>query len=84
MIFVSLFALLGNAASLIILQKSKSKEVHMKASMIFTTNDVIINIGVILAGGLVYFTNSKFPYLVVGIIVFGIVVRGALQILKLS
>ena len=84
MIFVSLFALIGNTASLIILQKSKSKEVHMKASIIFTANDVIINIGVILAGGLVYFTNSKFPDLIVGIIVFGIVVRGALRILKLS
>ena len=37
-----------------LLQKSKSREeVHMKASLIFTSNDVIINLGVILAGFLV-------------------------------
>jgi Co/Zn/Cd efflux system component len=37
--------------SLTELQKSKSQEdAHMKASMIFTSNDVIINLGVIAAG----------------------------------
>ena len=52
--------------------------------MIFTSNDVIANIGVIIAGGLVYFTNSKFPDLIVGAIVFILVGQGAMRILKLS
>ena len=56
----------------------------MKASMIFTANDVIINIGVIIAGVLVYFMQSKYPDLIIGSIVFLIVVRGAIRILKLS
>lgn len=84
MIIISLLALTGNAISLYLLQRSKSEDAHMKASMIFTSNDVIINIGVILAGVLVYFTNSKIPDLVVGICVFIIVGRGAFKILKLS
>lgn len=84
MIMVSVFALLANILSLVILQKSKSSEAHMKASMIFTSNDIIINTGVILAGILVYFLNTKIPDLVVGSIVFAIVIRGALRILKLS
>ncbi len=84
MIIVSGFALIANAVSLYILQKSKSNEVHMKASMIFTANDVIINIGVILAGILVFYTQSKYPDLIIGIIIFGIVVRGAVRILKLG
>ena len=51
MIIVSIFALIANGICLYILQKSKSKEeAHMKASMIFTSNDVIINLGVITAG----------------------------------
>jgi Co/Zn/Cd efflux system component len=84
MIFVSIFAFLANAICLYLLQKSKSKEAHMKASMIFTSNDIIINAGVIAAGILVLFTNSKYPDLVIGSLVFLIVFRGAIRILKLS
>lgn len=84
MIFVSLFALIANSICLYLLQKSKSNEVHMKASMIFTSNDVIINTGVILAGVLVLLTKSKYPDLIVGAIVFLIVVKGAFRILKLG
>jgi len=84
MIGVSILALIANSVSLYLLQQSKSTEVHMKASMIFTQNDVIINSGVILAGILVLLTRSKYPDLVVGAIVFLVVVRGATRILKLE
>jgi cation transport ATPase len=84
MIIISVLALIGNALCLYLLQKSKSQEAHMQASMIFTSNDVIVNLGVIVAGTLVYLTNSKYPDLFVGIIVFSIVGQGAFKILKLS
>lgn len=84
MIFISVFALTGNAVCLYLLQKSKSEEAHMKASMIFTSNDVIANLGVMAAGVLVYLTNSKYPDLIVGIVVFFLVAKGALRILKLA
>ncbi len=84
MIIISLFALIANSICLYLLQKSKSKEAHMKASMIFTSNDVIINTGVILAGFLVLLTQSKYPDLIVGTFVFLIVVRGAIKILNIG
>lgn len=56
----------------------------MTASMIFTSNDIIINTGVIAAGILVLLTQSKYPDLIIGAIVFLIVVRGAFRILKLG
>ena len=56
----------------------------MKASMIFTSNDIIINLGVIASGVLVYLLSSAVPDLVIGIVVFIIVIRGALRILKLA
>ena len=84
MIGVSILALIANAICLYLLQKSKSNEAHMKASMIFTSNDVIINSGVILAGVLVLLTQSKYPDLIVGAIVFFIVIRGSVRILKLG
>lgn len=85
MIIVSVFALIANGLCLYILQKSKSKEeAHMKASMIFTSNDVIINLGVIIAGVLVHSFNSPKPDLIIGTIVFALVIQGAIRILKLS
>jgi Co/Zn/Cd efflux system component len=56
----------------------------MQASAIFTSNDIIVNGGVILAGILVYFLESKWPDLIIGGIVFTFVMRGAIKILKLA
>ncbi|NLP58953.1 cation transporter [Lutibacter sp. B1] len=85
MIVVSIFALIANGICLYLMQKSKSKEeAHMKASMIFTSNDVIINLGVITAGILVNWLSSNKPDLIIGTIVFVLVIQGALRILKLS
>jgi len=85
MILVSICALIANGLCLYLLQKSKSKEeAHMQASLIFTSNDVIINLGVIVAGVLVYVTNTRFPDLMIGSIVFVLVLQGAMRILKLG
>lgn len=85
MIIVSILALIANGICLYLLQKSKSKEeAHMKASMIFTSNDVIINLGVIIAGILVNWLDSNKPDLIVGTIVFVLVIQGAIRILKLG
>jgi Co/Zn/Cd efflux system component len=84
MILISFFALAGNACCLYLLQKSKSQEAHMQASMIFTSMDVIANLGVIVAGAFVYLTGSKLPDLIIGTIVFILVGRGSQRILKLS
>ncbi len=85
MIGISFLALLANWYCLVLLQKSKNNnEAHMQASMIFTSNDIVINIGVMLAGVLVYFTHTMYPDLIIGAIVFLIVLKGAFNILKLS
>ena len=85
MIIVSILALIANGICLYILQKSKSKEeAHMKASMIFTSNDIIINLGVISAGLLVNWLSSNTPDLIIGTVVLVLVIQGAFRILKLS
>ena len=85
MIIVSILALIANGICLYLLQKSKSKkEAHMKASMIFTSNDIIINTGVIIAALLVNWLNSSTPDLIIGTIVFILVIQGAIRILKIG
>lgn len=85
MIVVSLLALLANGYALYLMQKSQSKkEAHMQASLIFTSNDIVINLGVIVAGVMVYTLRSAWPDLIIGMLVFLVVIRGALRILKLG
>ena len=84
MILIAALALVANLVALRILTKAKSNEAHMQASAIFTSNDIIVNGGVIAAGLLVYLLDSRWPDLLVGAIVFGFVMKGALKILKLS
>lgn len=84
MISISFFALLANTASLVLLNQSNTKEVHIKSSQIFTSNDIIANIGIILAGTLILFLNSNIPDLIIGTVVFFFVLRGAIRIIELS
>ena len=75
-------ALIANVACLLIIRNHKSDEVHMRASWIFSANDVIANLGVITAGILVMWFDSRIPDLVIGGIVSLVVIRGAWKILK--
>lgn len=84
MMGVSLAAFLANSVSLVVLGRSKSREVHIRASQIFTSNDMIANLGVIAAGVLVLLLNSQIPDLLIGTAVFALVLRGAIRILRLS
>ena len=84
MIGISVLALIANVICLLLLQRTKSKDAHIQASIIFSSNDVIINAGVILAGFLVWQLNNQIPDLIIGSIVFLIVIRGAIRILKLA
>ena len=84
MIFVSVIALLANLWCLVLIHKHKDGEVHMKASWIFSANDVIVNTGVIVSGVLVYFLKSNIPDLLIGGVISLIVMRGGISIIKLS
>jgi Co/Zn/Cd efflux system component len=84
MIIVSIVALIANIWCLTLIHKHKDGEVHMKASWIFSANDVIVNTGVIISGALVYFFKTNIPDLIIGGLVSLIVIKGGLTIIKLS
>lgn len=84
MMGVGAVALTANVACLVLIAKKRDRGAHMKASYIFSANDVIANIGVIVAGALVMWTGSPYPDLVVGTIIAVIVLTGARRILQLK
>jgi cation diffusion facilitator family transporter len=78
---VGLLALLANMVCLILIAKHRNGEVHMRASWIFSKNDVIANLSVIGAAGLVYWSGSSLPDLIVGLLVSLLVVWGGRMII---
>ncbi|MGE0706289.1 MAG: cation transporter [Vicinamibacterales bacterium] len=84
MVAVATAALVANATSMWLLARHRQGGAHMKASWIFTTNDVIANLGVIAAAGLVRLTGSNIPDLVVATGIALLVLNGAIRILRLK
>jgi cation diffusion facilitator family transporter len=79
---IGLLALAANVACLLLLQRHREGEMHMRASWIFTKNDVIANLAVLAAGGLVAWTGSRLPDLVAGFGIAALVIRGGVNILR--
>ncbi len=84
MLYTSTGALAANIACLYLLRQQESSKAHIRASVIFTSNDILANLGVMLAAGLVWFSNSKIPDLVVGTLVLLLVLHGARRIYQIS
>ena len=83
MIGIGLVALVANVTCLVLIFKKRDHGAHMKASYIFSANDVLANLGVVVAGVLVNWTGSPYPDLVIGVIIGLIVLNGARRILQL-
>ena len=79
---VGAVALIANIYCLILISRHRDAGVHMRASWIFSTNDVVANLGVIISGGLVWYFGSRYPDLIVGAIISAVIVRGGFIILN--
>ena len=82
MMSIGALAFLANLSCLALLAKHRNGEVHMRASWIFSVNDVIANLGLIIAGWLVLYLDSRIPDLVIGAAIATLVVRGGVRILR--
>jgi len=82
MISVGAVAFAANVWCLTLLAKHRGGGVHMRASWIFSVNDVIANLGLIVAGCLVLYFDSGIPDLVIGTVISALVVRGGVKILR--
>lgn len=83
MIGVSLLALAANVSCLLLVARHRHRGVHMRASYIFSANDVLANLGVMAAGALVAATGSPLPDLAIGSLIAALVLAGAIRILRL-
>ena len=83
MIGISVLALAANVWCLTLISGHRDKGVHMRASYIFSANDVLANLGVILAGVLVTWSGSPLPDWIIGGLIGTMVLIGSIRILRL-
>ena len=81
---IGFLALLVNATSFALLLKYRAKDLNVRSSWICSRNDVVANIGVIIAGLLVAKFNSIWPDVTAGLIIAFIVIQSSIQIIKES
>jgi Co/Zn/Cd efflux system component len=71
-----------NLVCLRLLRRHRRSGVHLNASWIFTSNDMIANGGIALSGIAVWVFVSPIPDLVIGLIVVAIALKGGWEILQ--
>ena len=84
MMAIALLALAANTVCLWLVSRQRDRGAHMQASFIFSSNDVLANLGVILAGALVAWTGAAWPDLLIGTLIGLLVLDGARRILALG
>ena len=82
MVIMGCVALMANVSCLTLLAKHREGGIHMRASWIFSTNDTIANIGVILSGVAVAYFRSPLPDLFIGGAISCVVMFGGYKILQ--
>ncbi len=81
MMALGVVALIANVICLRLIMAHREGEVHMRASWIFSKNDVIANLGIIIAGILVWQFDNRWPDIIIGSIVVMFILNGAKHII---
>jgi len=82
MVGIGALALLANLLCLVLVRRHREGGMHMRASLIFSTNDTLANLGVIAAGLLVAWSGSRIPDLLIGFAISLLVLQGGRRILR--
>jgi len=82
MSIIGMMALAANVVSVLILVRYKDGDANVRSVWLCSRNDAISNIAVILAAGVVWYTQSAWPDLIVAIFMAGLFTSSAIQILK--
>lgn len=75
-------ALAANLVCLRLLWPLRSQDVNMRSTFECSRNDVISNVGVLLAAAGVWFTGRGWPDILIGLVVAALFLRSALSVLR--
>lgn len=81
---IGLLALVANVVSFLALVRYRNNDLNVKSAWICSRNDIVANLGVIMAGLLVIRFNSIWPDVAVGLAISFMVIYSSAQIVKES
>ena len=79
---VGVLALAANLFCLILLWRRRGDDVNMRSAWICSRNDVVGNVGVLVAALAVGLTGSPWPDILIGLAVAGMFGRSAMQVIR--
>jgi zinc transport system permease protein len=75
-------ALVANLICAVLLLGFKDTDINMRSAWLCSRNDVLANIGVLLAAGGVAWTHSHWPDLIVGVALSALILKSSIEILR--
>jgi len=75
-------ALVANLICAVLLLGFKDTDINMRSAWLCSRNDVLANIGVLLAAGGVAWTHSPWPDLMVGVALSALILKSSIEILR--
>jgi Co/Zn/Cd efflux system component len=82
MLAFGILALAANLVCLRLLWRFRHQDINMSSTFECSRNDVLSNVGVIIAAGLVWSTASVWPDIVVAAVIAGLFLRSAFTVLR--
>jgi Co/Zn/Cd efflux system component len=79
---VGLLALAANGATLLALWRRRSDDVNMRSAWLCSRNDVVANVGVLLAGGGVAVSGSAWPDVLAGLLIATLFSASAVDVIR--
>jgi len=73
-------ALIANTICFVLLSRYRDGDINMRATWICSRNDMIGNVGVLVAAGLVLWLQSPIPDIVIGLMIAAVVIHSAWRI----
>jgi Co/Zn/Cd efflux system component len=79
---IGLLALAANSLCFFLLWRHRSDDINMSSVWLCTRNDIIANVSVLFAAACVWYTNSGWPDILVGLALAALFLRSALFVLR--
>jgi len=76
-----IIALIANTISFFLLARFRDGDINLRATWLCTRNDMLANIGVLVAAGLVAYTQTGWPDIIIGLGIAAIVIYSAVKII---
>jgi cation diffusion facilitator family transporter len=81
---VGVLALAANTTCLLLLTRHRNDDLNMRSTWICSRNDIIANVGILVAAALVLATGSMWPDLVLGLMIAAIFMRSAVYVVRMA